>query len=638
MFESIRKHQRILQFILLLLIFPAFVFFGVSGYDRFLSEGDSVASVGGSKITRQEFDGAMRQQLDQLREVLGDRVDAKMLDTPEARAEVLDGLVAQRVLLNTAIERRITVSDAKLREAIVAIPGLRKDDGSFDKDRYRTLLSAQGMNEPMFESQLRRDLAIQAMPESVSISAIVPRAVLDRLIALQEQIREVRELAFRAQDFAARVSPTDEQLRAYYDENAAAFEIPESAKVEYLMLSAAAIAERTVLSADDVRTYYEQNSARYATPEERRASHVLLLLEPGASAQTRQAAQSKAQELVRQARAGADFAALAREHSQDPGSAGNGGDLGWFRRDTMVKSFADAAFALAEGAVSDVVETEFGLHVIKLTGIKPGAARGFEAVRAEIEAELKLQQAGRRFAETADAFSNTVYEQSDSLQPAAERFGLAVRTAESLARTGAGVPADSPLANPRLLSALFATESIRSRRNTDAIEVGGNTLVSARIVEHRPAARRPFENVREEVRSMVVATQAARLAREAGAARLAELRGGATPAGFGQARAVSRVAAAELPAAALEAVFRAPSDKLPAFVGVDLGLQGYAIYQLERVTDPSPEAIAQRREQYAQQVARLYGQQQTADLVETLKARTKITTRLGQLEPKAEGR
>jgi len=638
MFDSIRKHQRILQLVLLLLIFPAFAFFGVSGYDRFLSDGDSVASVGGSKITRQEFDAAMRQQLDRLRQVLGDKVDASMLDSPQARAEVLDGLVTQRVLLDASIQRRISVGDAKLRETIRAIPGLAKPDGSFDMERYRALLSAQGMNEPMFESQLRRDLAIQAMPEAVAASAIVPLAVLDRLIVLQEQTREVRELAFRASGYASRVSATDEQLRAYYAENAAAFEIPESARVEYLVLGTAAIAQRIALSADDVRSYYEQNAARYATPEERRASHVLIALEPGASAEARQAAQAKAQDIVRQARAGADFAALARANSQDPGSAGNGGDLGWFRRDTMVKPFADAAFALAEGAVGDVVETEFGLHVIKLTGIKPGAARRFEEVRAEIESELRLQQAGRKYAETADAFSNTVYEQSDSLKPAAERFGLEIRTAESLTRSGAGVPADSPLANQRLLAALFSPESIQSRRNTDAIEVGGNTLVSARIVEHRPAGRKPFEDVRDQVRGLFVATQAARLAREAGAAKLAELRGGASASGFAEPRTVSRAAADAVPVAALEAVFKAPSDKLPAFAGVDLGQQGYSIYQIVRVTDPPPDRVAQRRDEYRQQIARLYGQQQTADLVDTLKSRAKITTRLSQLEPNAEGR
>ena len=638
MFDSIRKHQRVLQFILLLLIFPAFVFFGVSGYDRFLSDGDSVATVGPSSISRQEFDQAMRRQLEQMREVLGDRFDAKLLDTPAARAEVLDGLVAQRVLLNAAIERKVTVTDDQLRATIAAIPGLTKDDGSFDKERYRALLSAQGLNEPAFENQLRRDMAVQSLPEAAMRSAFVPRAVLDRIIALDGQSREVRELAFRPEDFAAKVQPGDEQLRKHYEDNAAAFETPEAAKVEYLVLSAKAIADRVSLSADDVRSYYEQNKARYTTPEERKASHILIAVDAGAGAEAKQAARAKAGKLLDQARGGADFAALAKAESQDPGSAAAGGDLGFFRRDTMVKAFADAAFALKEGELAPVVETEFGFHVIKLTAIKPGVVRSFDEARAEIEAELKQQQGSRQFAEAADTFSNLVYEQADSLKPAAERFGLAIQTAEGVSRSAQGLPKDSPLANEKLLAALFSDDSIRAKRNTEAVEATGNTLVSARIVEYRPAQRKAFDAVRDEVRARVVQAEARRLATETGTKRLQELRAGAAASGFGDARTLSRSAASTLPAAAVEAVFRAPSRKLPAFVGVDLGARGYSIFQLLAVVELTPEAIAQRRPSYEGQVAQLYAQQQSTDLIEDLKARARITTRLEAAQPRSDSR
>ena len=637
MFDSIRKHQRILQFLLLILIFPAFVFFGVSGYDRFLSDGDSVASVDGSKIARQEFDQAMRRQLEQMRRVLGDQVDAKLLDTPAARAEVLEGLISQRVLFNAALANKVTISDAQLRQTILEIPGLKQADGSFDKERYRVLLSSQGMSEPVFEAQLRRDLAIQALPEAASQSVIVPRTVVEQVIRLQEQVREVRELAFKPADFASRVMPSDDELKKYYEDNAAAYETPESAKVEYLVLSAQSIAKGITLSADDVRTYYEQNKARYTTPEERRASHILITVDDGAGADARTAARETADALLKQLRAGGDFAALAKANSGDTGSAAQGGDLGYFNRGAMVKSFADAAFALKkEGELSDVVETEFGYHLIKLTGIKPGVGRSFEEVRPEIETELRQQQAGAKFAEAADAFSNMVYEQADSLKPAAERFGLTVQTLDSLSRSGADLPKDSPLANPKLLTALFSAESIRTRRNTEAVEVGGNTLVSARIVEHRPAKRKPYESVQAEVRAAVVDAQARRLANEAGAKRLAELRGGAAATGFGDVRGISRAAATTVPAAAVDAVFKAATDKLPAYVGVELGARGYAIYQLVKVVDPAPELLAQRRAAYEQQIVQAIGQQQIADLIESLKAKAKITRRLDNTSLKTD--
>ena len=292
MFDSIRKHQRLMQFLLLILIFPAFVFFGVSGYDRFLSDEGAVATVGGSKITRQELDNAMRRQFEQMRQVLGDRADPKILDTPQARAEVLDGLVAQRVLFNSALESRILVSDEQLRQSILEIPGLKGADGVFDKARYRTLLSGQGMTEAGFEQQLRRDLMVQALPQAVARSGFVSNAVLDRIITLQEQVREVRELAFKPADFAASVKPSDDELRKHYEENARAYEIPESARIEYVVLSATAIAKSIMPDAAEVRTYYDQNQARYGTSEERKASHILIRLDPSAGEQARKDART----------------------------------------------------------------------------------------------------------------------------------------------------------------------------------------------------------------------------------------------------------------------------------------------------------------------------------------------------------
>jgi len=385
-----------------------------------------------------------------------------------------------------------------------------------------------------------------------------------------------------------------------------------------------------VLSADDVRTYYEQNKSRYTTPEERRASHILINLDPSASAADKASARKKADEILSRLRGGADFAALAKANSQDPGSATQGGDLGFFQRETMVKPFADAAFALKDGELSEVVESDFGLHLIKLTGIKASAIKPFDQVRLEIEAELRKQQASKKFAESAEAFSNTVYEQSDSLKPAAERFGLKIETTDVL-RSGAGLAPESPLANRKLLDALFSQDSITNRRNTDAVEVAGNTLIAARIVEHRSAQRKAFEQVREEVRERIIVTESQKLATAAGAARLAELIQTGTDAGFSPVQKVSRVAPGKLSAAALSAVFKASVDKLPVFVGVDLGASGYAIYRIDSVTDPTPEQISKSREAVGVQVQSLFGQAQAASLQDGLRAKAKVTTRLQAL-------
>lgn len=637
MFDSIRRHQRLMQFLLLILIFPAFVFFGVSGYDRFLSDEGAVASVGGTKITRQELDAAMRRQLEQMRQVLGERADPKLLDTPQARAEVLEGLIAQRVLFNAAAQSRIVVSDAQLRQTILEIPGLKGPDGAFDKARYRVLLSGQGLSEAGFEQQLRRDLMVQALPQSLAQSGFVANAILDRVIALQEQQREVRELAFKPADFAASVKPGDDELRKHFAENAKAYEIAESARIEYLVLSAASIAKSVNLDAAEVRTYYEQNQARYGTPEERRASHILVRVDASDGEAKRKEARAKAEKLLAQARAGGDFAALAKANSEDPGSAAGGGDLGLFTRETMVKPFADAAFKLKEGEISDVVETEFGLHVIKLTGVKPSAVKPFEAVRGEIEAGLREQQATGQFAQAAEGFTNTVYEQADSLKPAADRYKLEIRTAE-ITRDGPIGDGDKALASPKLIEAVFSPDSLRTKRNTQAIEAGGNTLVSARIVEHRPARRKNFDDVKAEVRERVIAQQARALAVKAGEERLKAIRDGGPATGLGEPRAVSRAVAGNTAPALLEAVFKAPATKLPVALGVDLGPQGYVVAQVVRVIDPAPEAIAKRRDAYRDQIAGLLAQQQGSDLIASLRARSKVSVSTDQLADKTETR
>ncbi len=619
MFDSIRKHQRLLQFVLLILILPAFVFFGISGYDGMLSQDRGVATVAGQPVSQQEFDAAQRQQIERMRQMLGDGVDAKMFDTPEARTEILEGLIAQRVIAGEAGARRIAVTDARVREAILGIPGLRKEDGSFDDARYKALLSAQNLTAPGFEAQLRGDLAMQALPDAVQASSMMPRAVRDRIVALQEERREIRELRFQAADYAVRVSPTDEQIAAYYERNGAQFETPETAKVELVVLTRDALAARVVVSPDELRTYYEQNKARYGTPEERRASHILVKAGPDAKA--------KAEQLLAQLKADPSrFAALARSSSDDTGSAAQGGDLGFFARGTMVKPFADAAFEMKQGEVRGPVETEFGQHVILLTGVKPGAERPFEAVRAELEREIRGQQAAQKFAEAAEQFTNLVYEQSDSLKPAAEKFGLEIRTVDPVRRQPApDAPRGSALANPRLLAALFGDEALRNKRNTEAIEIAPGQLASARVVEHRAAQRRPLAEVRDEVRARVVAEEAAKLAKAAGEAKLAELKAGKGDAtGFSAARTVSRMDPAGLAQPALEAVFRMSSEPVPAYGGIDLGRDGYSVVQLVKVAAPPAAEVAQREANYAQQLERVAAQQDVVAYVDALKARTKV--------------
>jgi peptidyl-prolyl cis-trans isomerase D len=375
-------------------------------------------------------------------------------------------------------------------------------------------------------------------------------------------------------------------------------------KVEYVMLTLDDVAAQIAAPEAELKAYYEQNKATYGQPEERRASHILLTAGEGGSASDKAGARKKAEELLAQLRKNPnDFAKLAREFSKDPGSASKGGDLGFFGRNMMVKAFEDVAFKLKPGEISDIVETDFGFHIIRVDEVKPATYKPFEAVRADIEREYRRQQAQKKFAEAVEQFTNIVYEQADSLKPVADKLKLQIQTADGITRDGLPARPGAPqIFTPRLVQALFSDDAIKKKRNTEAIEVAPNAFVSARVVEHRPAALRPLAEVRDQIRARVERQEAARLAREAGAAKLEALRKAPSDAGFSAARTISRAAPEGLPPAALAAIMGAPADKLPAFVGAELDGGAYAVFQVVSAKLPEkPDAERRRSQQRAWQ-------------------------------------
>ena len=298
----------------------------------------------------------------------------------------------------------------------------------------------------------------------------------------------------------------------------------------------------------------------------------------------------------------------------------------------MVKAFEDTVFSLKDGETSDVVKSDFGYHVIRITGIKPGKQRPLAEVRAEIENELKRQAAMRKFAETAEAFNNTVYEQSDSLQPAADKFKLKVQKSGWLNKEVDPSQAAllGPLANPKILKGLFSEDSIKHRRNTEAVEVAPNTLVAARVAEHHPAELRPFAEVKGEVEKILRSREAARLAREAGEARLAELRDGTDKQNWSPVRSVTRLQARQLPPQAIQALFKANVDNLPAYTSADLGA-GYVILKIVKVERPEKidEAMLKSLQQ---QFAEIVGQEDMSAYLSALRQRYKVEINKSAIE------
>lgn len=612
MFDAVRNNKKIVQVFLVLIALP-FAFFGVESF-RDGGAGVDVAKVGEVKISQQDFQQAVREQQDRLRGQLGE-LDPKVLDNPEFRQAILDDLIDQRLLFQEARKRHLFASDEAVRQAIMAVEAFQ-DNGQFSQQRYEALLSAQGMSPVGFEAQVRQDLALQQLAGTIGRSGIVSQRVTDKVLALQSEARHVQEFVLPVENYVAKVKLEDGAAKKFYDENTEQFRTPDQAKVEYVVLTPESLAVE--VSEAEIKAWYDGHKERYQQPEERRASHILIAAEKLGKDKARQ----KAEEVLREVQAKpAAFAEMARKHSDDPGSASQGGDLGFFGRGMMVKPFEDATFALRDGEVSGIVESDFGFHIIKLTGQHVAREKPLAEVRGEIERELKSSAVARKFAEAAESFSNMVYEQSDSLQPVADQFKLKIQRSDWIGREAN--PAAGVLGNAKLLAAVFSDDTIQSKRNTEAVEVAQNTLVAARIAEYQPASVQPLAGLQATIEKLLVNQEAQKLARADGEARLAALQSGTDKLAWGADKVVSRMDARLLPPQAAPLVFRMDKSKLPGYAGVDLPGKGYALYRLSKVT-PGAALDTARRQGLQGQLRSLAAQQEVAMYLSALRARYKV--------------
>lgn len=592
MFDFVRTHNKLFFFVLVLLIFPSFVFFGLQGYTGMKDGANAtVANVDGRKITQLEWDAAHRQQIDQIqRSVPG--VDSKLLDSPEIKREALERLVRERVLFAAARKQHLVVTDEQLQTELMAIPQLAKlrtPTGGVDVVAYKALLQAQGLTPESFEASVRQEAMLRQVLEGpaspVPNSVAATRRALEALL----QRREVQIQAFEPQTYMAKVVPTDADLTAYYKANEGLFKTQEQAAIEYVVLDAEALKDGVSVSTDDVQKYYEQNIASFTNAEERQASHILIKADKALPGDQRAAARVQAETLLAQVRKSPDqFAAVAKKHSQDPGSAEQGGDLGFFGRSAMVKPFEDAAYAMKVGEISNVIETDFGFHIIRLVTTRGGEKQPFDKVKQKIEDDLKLQLAQKRYNEASESFGNLAYEQADSLQPLIDRLKLTKRNATVARAPAPG--ASGVLASTKLLDAVFSDDVLKNKRNSPAVETSRAQLTAARVTQHQPARLLPLDEVKDRVRAAVIAQQASALAKKDGEARLAQLKTSNATTGLPAAVSLSRAQTQNQPQDVINAVMRTPTSPLPQWVGVDLGGGGFTLVRINAVTPPAADS------------------------------------------------
>ena len=619
------------KIILFGMIAISFAFVGVESYVRNPGGQDVVANVAGQKVTSADFDQAFRQQQDRFRQMLGANYDAQLVDNPQMRSSVLDELINQRLAQAAAAKSGLAISDAVLAERIAAESAFH-EDGKFSAKRYETLLRTQGMTPAGWESLLAKDLQRTQFQESVTRSAIVGSVPVKLLVNAMEQSREVSVVNFTPEQFLAQVKVDPNAAKAFYEQRQSEFTIPEQIRAEYIELSLDALAAQVQVPAEDVKSFYDANSARYVQKEQRKASHILINAAAKASDAEKKAAREKAEAIYAAVKKNPkSFSDEAKKASQDPGSAPQGGDLGFFSRGMMVKPFEEAAFSMKKDEIVGPIQSDFGFHIIRLTDVRPETGKPLKEAAPEIEAELKKQGAAKRFAEVAQVLTDRVFEQSTALKPIADDLKLPLRTSPWLGRAGA-VP---PFNNPKLQQALFSEDVLKNKRNTEAVEIAPNHLVAARVAEYKPATQRPFESVEQDLLRRLAREEAAKLARAEGEAKLKLLlEGKSVGVAWPAALAVSRQNAGALPQNVITETLKASTAKLPTYLGIANPQGGYTLVQVSKVIE-TPVGDEAKLKSHHQRLEQAVAQQEMQSLLAVLRKDADVKVRKELIEKKA---
>ncbi|MDA9983322.1 SurA N-terminal domain-containing protein, partial [Gammaproteobacteria bacterium] len=466
------------------------------GVNEYFSGGTSlnIAIVNGQEITQQEYRYALEERRSMARRVLGAQFDPDMVNSREFRNAVVDDLILRQLLDQDADQAGYRVSDEDLAEFIATTPRFQTN-GQFDPAMYQQQLLAQGFSKVGYEAYLRREFVLQQLRDGLGNSSFVTRRDQEDFLKLAQEKRVFDYASIEPDSYIANIEVSEEDINESYQENQETYQSPEMIKVEYVQLSVDDLAQSVEVTDEDVERYFADNKGLYKTPEQRVASHILITVSEDADEATVQEALGKAKDLADRANAGEDFAELAKAHSEDPGSAATGGDLGMIETGLMVKPFEDKLFSLQEGEISEPVKTRYGFHVIKLTELIPETGKELSEVRDEIEAEEKKNKAEEIFVDRAESFRNIVFEQPESLDAVVEELGLELQVTEWFTRdSGTGI-AQSGIVR----DSAFSDDVYLDNLNSEAIELDIDTLIALRKQEMRAAAVKPLEEVRAEI-------------------------------------------------------------------------------------------------------------------------------------------
>jgi peptidyl-prolyl cis-trans isomerase D len=601
MFDFVHGNRRFVQIVLLLIILT-FTFWGVDSYNK-SSHSEALATVNGEKINQAEFDQAVRQQQERMRKMMGSNYDQTMFDKPETKRAILESLVSQRLLILQARSIGLTVNEKYLAQSIAGIEAFQKD-GKFDKQLYESVLRREKLTPMTFESNVARELYMHQLIDAYMRNGYASNIIADNLIRLNEQQRVVAVAKISFETYLKQAKVDETAVQNYYDMNLKEFQTDEQVRVEYVTFSADALQSQVAVDKTDIKKYYDEHQNEFGSPEQRQAAHILIAVAAQAADADKLAAKAKAAQVLQQVKQSPDkFAELAKQYSQDPGSAASGGDLGQFGPGMMVKPFEEAVFKLKVGEISGLVQTDFGYHIIKLLAVNPAKALPLDEAQSVITQRLKLQKANDKFAELAEKFSNIVYEQSDALKPAAELVKMPLQQSGWLHKKQVGL---LPWTD-KALQAVFTEDVTKKKRNSAAIEIAPNTLFAARLLEYKPASTLPLKEVNASIRQKLLRKQALELAVKQGQLVLAKLqRGEKVNVEWTVPTVVTREQHAELDNSLARQVFQANAAVLPVYMGVENEQNGYVLVRIDAIKDITVTDDT-KRARYMQQLRQITG-------------------------------
>ncbi|MGY8848274.1 MAG: SurA N-terminal domain-containing protein [Burkholderiales bacterium] len=630
MFDFVHRRKRVVQVIMVIAVLP-FLFWGLESYQNEDGE-DYIAIVSGEKIHRQEFDQSLRNRYLAMRDAMGDSFDISMLDDPRVRASVLEELIQTRLLNQEAARLRFAITDSQLVSALQSVPQFQQDN-EFSNQLYRELLRDQGMEVVTFETNIRQEMMRNQVIDGYLKNGFISNTVAKNIMRLSGEKREISSVHIEPDQFISKMKPSNDEIKEYYGNHQADFKQSEEVQIEYLVLSVDDLAKNIQVSSEEIKGYFDEHKAEFGQMEERQASHILLSAPATASDADKEAARSKAEELLLQIKqAPQDFAKFAKEHSQDAGSSDKGGDLGFFGRDTMDKAFEDEVFQMEPEEIRGPIQTGFGFHIIKLSAIKNGENINFDEVKDEVEKKLRKQKSSKDFGEKAEEFRNIVYEENESFQLAAETLKLSIQKSDWISRTGGKEPY---FTNVKLLQIIFSEDSINNRNNSEVIEITQDTLISARVLKHKPAAMLSIAEVKEKIFEILASQKASDQAVKNGKEKLEKLQKGEKDiVKWDPNQTVARNDPKDLEEDVLRAVFKAKPFSFPAYVGVINSQGGFSLVRISNVIKtelPDEEKIKIFGKQLQQQV---YAQEELSSYLSAVKQRSDLTVMKDRIEIK----